>query len=90
MTKKIRIRSASIITSLLLIFSLLTPSFANAESPRIIHDSEVNSQKEKVSNRLLADFEKEEKITFLVKFKDKADTTTAVQEAADKAEKQNN
>ena len=42
-----------------------------------------------MSNRLLADFENEEKITFLVKFKDRADTTKVVKEALESAKKGN-
>ncbi|WP_246880481.1 S8 family serine peptidase [Sporosarcina sp. 6E9] len=70
-------RIFKIFASFLMIFSLLAPGFAAAESSRSnLHDSVNGTQtsaKDKVSKRLLAEFEDKEKIRFLVKFKEQSD-----------------
>ncbi|HLR04080.1 MAG TPA: S8 family serine peptidase [Virgibacillus sp.] len=89
MTKRKRqVRSFSIIASILLIFSLFTPGTIGAEANDSTKESLVNSKTatSKVSSRLVDEFEESEKVTFLVKLKDKADTDKAVEEAQEKAE----
>jgi bacillopeptidase F len=74
-----------------MVFSLLTPGLANAESmersSRYVNDSQT-SAKEKMSNRLLAKFKKDDKVTFLIKFKEKADTTKAIKQTKALAKKE--
>lgn len=93
MTKKSNsIKSFSIIASLLMTFSLIAPGIANAEITSNLLQSVNNSNvmaKEKVSDRLLANFEEDEKVTFLIKFKEKADIEKTVALAKISAEKAN-
>ncbi|MFJ7727821.1 S8 family serine peptidase [Neobacillus sp. NPDC097160] len=74
-------RLFSILATILMVFSLISPGLANAESIKssylYVNDSQT-AAKEKVSNRLLADFKKDDKVTFLVKFNEKADTAKAI------------
>src|SRR5690606_17767480 len=70
---------------------LVAPGLASAETANKLHqaakDSSVTAQK-KVSDRLLTSFKDEEKVTFLVKFKEKADTqkvAASAKESADQA-----
>ena len=82
----------SMLASLLMFFSLLTPGLVAAESnnkfPQIVTESQINPI-DKISDRLLKDFSKEDKITFLIKFKDKANTTQVVKDVEKDAEKAN-
>lgn len=52
-----------------MVFLLLSPGFALASESKDIH-TEINQKK--VSRHLLNEFNKDEKVTFLIKFKDKA------------------
>ncbi|MDN4608070.1 S8 family serine peptidase [Sporosarcina highlanderae] len=88
--KRSRTKIFSIVTALLMVFSIIAPGIATAEQQNRLHqsfkDSAVNS-KAKVSNSLLENFKDEETITFLVKFKEKADTTKVAQQARQDAKK---
>ncbi|WP_082805130.1 S8 family serine peptidase [Neobacillus novalis] len=79
--KQFHVRFFSIVAVLHLIFSLLSPGFANAESIkasyRYVNDPQTAS-KVKISKHLLDSFKKDEKVTFLIKFKEKADTANAI------------
>lgn len=82
--KRSRIRVFSIIASLLMVFSLVTPGVANAEPNQKLHESLNNSNvisKDKVSDRLLESFGKADTVTFLIKFKEKTDTEKVASEA---------
>ncbi len=75
----------------LMVLSLITPGFAAAESSSgKLHQSVNETQatpKEKMGKRLLGEFEKQEKLTFLVKFKEQSDSAKVAKEARAKAEK---
>ncbi|MFD2628969.1 S8 family serine peptidase [Oceanobacillus kapialis] len=75
----------SIAASVLMTFSLVTPGIANAESSNKLHQSVNESSssvvQNKVTDRLLDAFKNDEKITFLVKFAEKADTAKIAKEA---------
>ncbi len=76
------------IATFLMVFSLTTPAFAVAESSnglhRSAHDAKLNV-KEKMSERLMGDFDKEDQVTFLVKFTEKAEVKKVAEEAGDQA-----
>lgn len=82
--KRRRTRNFSIAASLLMVFTLMTPAVSSAETKGNLHRSVHESQnivEEKISKRLLDSFKKEEKVTFLIKFKEKADTELVANEA---------
>ncbi|EPD53126.1 hypothetical protein HMPREF1210_00857 [Paenisporosarcina sp. HGH0030] len=91
MTKKISSKkSFNIAVSLLMTLSLIAPGVASAETTSKLHQSLNNSNVntiEKVSKRLLSDFKEDEKVTFLIKFKEKADTKKVVEEARKSSKK---
>lgn len=67
----------------LLVFSSMSPLTIKAEESRGIHEhNEITPQQgqDKLSSRLTDQFTNQEEVTFLVKFKEKADTEKAVQE----------
>ncbi|KGA97788.1 peptidase S8 [Alkalihalobacillus alcalophilus ATCC 27647 = CGMCC 1.3604] len=72
-----------ILLASLLIFSMLTPYHALAETNRSPHTSVKDSAsvQEKISNRLLSEFEKEEYVTFLVKLDEQVDTMKIAEDA---------
>ncbi|WP_164670330.1 S8 family peptidase [Virgibacillus doumboii] len=75
-----------------MVFSLIVPSISFAESTSKIHESAKDTQavaKEKVSNRLMDQFKGNDKVTFLIKFKEKADSKKVAKEARKKAESAN-
>lgn len=75
--KKGSIKAFSLAASLLMAFSLVAPGAASAETASKLHRSVNDSNiiaKEKLSSRLLTNFKDEEKVTFLIKFKEKAET----------------
>ena len=82
-------KALSITASLLLTFSLIAPNVVSAETTSKLHQSFRDSSpstilvKDKLSSRLLANFKEDDKVTFLIKFKEKAD----VQEVATEARK---
>ena len=85
-------KNLSVVASLLMTFSLIAPGIANAETASKLHQS-VNSgnlsAKYKLSERLLSDFKNDEKVTFLIKFKEKADTQEVAESARESAEDEN-
>jgi len=80
----------SIITIVMLVFSLCLPAISLADEKRVQHeisgDSDENTTN-KLSSRVIDQFDKEDKITFLVKFKEKADTEEAIQNVKKSAKK---
>lgn len=78
-----------------MVITLFTPGFVGAqtfqEASTAFKDSKVSkaSSEQKVSQRLLEKFDDKEKVTFLVKFKEKADTKKAVAKAKEKAQRAN-
>lgn len=74
-------------------FSLVAPSVVSAETTSKLHQSFRESTsvvaKDKVSERLLQNFKDDEKVTFLVKFKEKADAKGVAAEAREAAENKN-
>ncbi|MBS4174443.1 S8 family peptidase [Bacillus sp. FJAT-49736] len=93
MLKKKRLKkTTSILATVLLSASLIAPSFSNAATVNgkpytSVFDGK-NVASAKLSDRLLKQFTKaDEKVTFLIKFKEQADTTKAAKAAADKASK---
>lgn len=88
-----RKRSFSMISALLMVFSLLLPSMsisaeANDKPYRALNDSN-STAKAKLSERLLDEFATDDQVTFLIKFADKADTGKAAEEGRKKAAKAN-
>jgi len=82
----------SIAATVLMTFSLFTPAAALAESSNKIHQSVHESgqiAEVKVSDRLLKQFKDDEKVTFLVKFKEKADVEKVAADAKASASKAN-
>ena len=85
--KRKQIKALSIAASLLMTFSLIAPGFASAETRSQLHRSAINTNEiveVKVSDRL--QFKEDEKVTFLIKFKEQADTEKVAQEARASAE----
>src|SRR5690625_1653922 len=90
--KRSRNRLFSIIASFLMLFSLLNPGFVSAESTGKPYDSlyKTNTLSEsKLSERLAEEFKEEDKVRFLVRFKDKTDSMKVAKEARQKAQKNN-
>lgn len=90
--KRFRNRLFSIIASFLMLFSLLNPGFVSAESTGKPYDSlyKTNTLSEsKLSERLAEEFKEEDKVRFLVRFKDKTDSMKVAKEARQKAQKNN-
>lgn len=88
--KKRRIRGFSIIATVLMIFSLFSPGMTSAESAnddiyRSLNDSKT-AAKDKISNRLSEEFEESDKVTFLIKMEEKADTDQVVENIQDQAD----
>lgn len=90
--KQRQVRAFSIIASIIMIFSLITPGLTFAESngkvSHSLNDSKVNVQN-KVTSSLQDQLENEDKVTFLIKFSETADVMGAAQEAKDKAQNSN-
>nr|WP_306798675.1 S8 family serine peptidase [Oceanobacillus saliphilus] len=88
--KKRQVKAFSIAASVLMTFSLIAPSAALAESNSKAHYSLNDSQnvaEVKVSDRLRTQFTEDEKVTFLVKFNEKADVETVARDAKASADK---
>ena len=82
--KQRQVRAFSIIATVIMIFSLITPGLTYAESngkvSHSLNDSKVNVQN-KVTNSLQNQFDNEDKVTFLIKFTETADVMGVAQEA---------
>ena len=87
--KKRQIKAFSIAASFLMTFSLIAPVVSSAESNGKLHQSvnETQTAKVKVSDRLLDEFKDDEKVTFLIKFGEKADVKKAAADALSSASK---
>ncbi|MFC7365574.1 MULTISPECIES: S8 family peptidase [Bhargavaea] len=89
-SKKKSTKLLSMAATVLMVSSLIAPGLVSAEKRTSV--SAVDTAKEmqaKLSDRLLTEFKDDEKVTFLIKFKDKADTVkaaTAARKSAQKAE----
>ncbi|MEZ7172848.1 S8 family serine peptidase [Sporosarcina sp. OR05] len=82
--KRSRSRIFSIAMTFLMVFSILTPGMVSAEQTNKLHQSFKESSsvsKNKVSNTLLDSFKDEEMVTFLIKFKEQADTEKVAAQA---------
>ncbi|MCM3456518.1 S8 family serine peptidase [Heyndrickxia oleronia] len=94
--KKVK-KATSVLATVLMSVSLLTPSFANAESLSVtkkphtsLFDSKGGVTSSKVSERLLQQFKSDnDQVTFLIKFKEQADTKKVAKKAAENANKAN-
>lgn len=88
-------KALSIAASLLMTFSLIAPNVVSAETTSKLHqsfrDSSTNSisVKDKMSSRLLENFKENEKVTFLIKFKEKTDSEAVAAEARKSANASN-
>src|SRR5690625_7395632 len=81
----------SIVASLLMIFSLLTPGIARAESKSDVHESMHDSKAmatAKLSERLQDEFKADDKVTYLVMFTAQADSEKAEKQAKVSGESQ--
>lgn len=74
-----QVKAFSIFAALLMVFSLISPSIIKAEA----------ANQAKLSSSLVEQFESQEEVTFIVTFKDKANTAQVAQEAELKASKAN-
>ena len=92
--KRQRVKLFSMFAAVMMVFSLFSPtlsaqSVGKNDRNGNLHESAVNGQQlaeEKVSDRLMNEFEEDETVTFLVKFAEKADTTKAAEQAREAAE----
>lgn len=97
MNKKRSTKALSITASLIMTVSLIAPNVVSAESVSKLHESLRQSSvtagnglaKEKISDRLLTDFKEADKVTFLVKFREKADAQQVAEQARKTAEAKN-
>lgn len=74
-----QVKAFCILAALLMVFSLISPNLANAQA----------ANHAKLSSNLIAQFDKEEEVTFIVTFKDKVDSAKVAQEAGLQASKAN-
>lgn len=90
--KRSRRQAFSIFALLLMVFSLMMPGVTQAQgemtgNERVLYGNNSTTQEVKLTKGLLNEFEQKDKLTFLVKFKDKADTASAVEKAKENAKK---
>ncbi|WZY01815.1 S8 family serine peptidase [Bacillus sp. FSL W7-1360] len=86
-----RKKSFGIAATLLMVASLVTPSVSQATTKGNVHESlrdTVQLAEEKLNDRLLKQFKDDDTVTFLVKFRDKADAMEVASEAQASAQKQ--
>ncbi|MFA1822497.1 S8 family serine peptidase [Virgibacillus oceani] len=90
--KQRQVRAFSILASIVMIFSLITPGLTFAESNgkvnHSLNDSKINVQN-KVSSSLQSQLENEDKVTFLIKFTETADVMGVAHEARESAQNAN-
>lgn len=85
--KSSSVKAFSIAASVLMAFSLVAPNVASAKTTGKLHqsfrDSNSNTTlvKDKLSDRLLNNFKDDEKVTFLIKFKEKSAANKVAAEA---------
>ncbi|GAB3047514.1 bacillopeptidase F [Virgibacillus ainsalahensis] len=93
--RKQKVKAFSIAASVLMTFSLIAPSVALAESNGNIHHSVNDSHKaqklaqSKMGERLQEEFNADEKVTFLIKFADKADPAEVAANAKERTTQAN-
>ncbi|KQL37290.1 S8 family peptidase [Psychrobacillus sp. FJAT-21963] len=93
--KSSSVKALSVVASLLMTFSLVAPNVVSAETTSKLHqsfrDSSSNniSVKDKLNSRLLENFKNDEKVTFLIKFKEKSDSLQVAEEARKNADEAN-
>lgn len=90
--RKRQSKVVSLAATFLMTFSLIAPGISSAETSNKLHQSVSDSKqvtKEKMSSELTKQFKDDDKVTFLVKFKEKADVMKVAKEAKKKAEKAN-
>src|SRR5699024_11105074 len=75
-------RVLSIFSALLLLLSIVFPGVAGADS----FDDNHTSSADKINESVIKSFEKNDTITYLIKFKEKADNESAMKTAIQKAE----
>ena len=83
-------RFFSIFASFLMIFLLITPGISTAGSVQKPRESQADSKtvaRDKVSDTLMEAFKEDDQVTFLIKFKEKADLLNAKQDAKENAKK---
>ncbi|MFA1821972.1 S8 family serine peptidase [Virgibacillus oceani] len=85
-----QIKFLSLVMVVVMVFSIITPGFAegNLENRNVLHDKS-NSPMAKLNDRLISQWDDDEKVTFLVKFKETADTEKVVEEAKSDAQANN-
>ncbi|HEX6594488.1 MAG TPA: S8 family serine peptidase [Bacillota bacterium] len=86
MNKKKRqyVKLFSLFASFIMVFSLIVPTVSATGATDKIHESLYSQKKlakEKLTKRLLDEFKKDDHVTFLVKFNEKADTKKVAKEA---------
>ena len=89
-----RIRLFSIVVTFLMVFSLITPATAaktSALNNKVNHSLRDSGELalNKLSTQLLESFKDESMVTFLIKFKEKADTETVASQAKQQADQAN-
>ncbi|MDQ0207615.1 S8 family serine peptidase [Alkalicoccobacillus murimartini] len=90
MPNKMRIRQfVSISLTMLFIFTLLLPHQTLAQSASTSVFDSAQTSSEKISDRLYEEFEKEEYVTFLLKFKEQVDTAEVAASVAGTQQAQN-
>ncbi|TQS74323.1 S8 family serine peptidase, partial [Ornithinibacillus gellani] len=90
-----KVKAFSILATFLLILSMIAPTMATAQAAQknqsdkgtSVSVNESKTAQEKVSKRLQDAFKKDDTVTFLVKFKEKADTTAVAKQAKQDAKK---
>ena len=93
--KKSQTKVLSVVASVLMTFSLVAPNVVSAETANKLHQSFRDSSsssisaKDKLNSRLLESFKSDDKVTFLIKFKEKADSLQVAENARKNAEKAN-
>ncbi len=90
MKRRNRQRFFSIVFSFVLVISMLVPTHALANSAKYTTSAlESQSSEEKISERLLSEFEEEEFVTFLLKFKEQVDAEEVASNTIQLAQSQN-
>src|SRR5699024_9683057 len=89
--KKRQIQLISILASVFMFFSILAPSIVGATSKQGLQEYMIDSNTtntDKITDDLRAAFNEKEYVSFLIKFKKKANVKDAINKAKTKAEKE--
>ncbi|MED3554018.1 S8 family serine peptidase [Cytobacillus praedii] len=91
--RKVRFRLLSILSIAFLVLPLMFPNMGHAEANSSPHTSlkksSLESTKSKISSRLQDEFDKQDQVTFLIKFKEQSDPAAAAKKAEKNALNQN-